>query len=330
MRKITSLPAKQPNVSIILLNWNGVEDTIECLQSLRSLVYENFNVVVCDNYSTDGSIEKLQAWLKLNNLSATLAEYKLGAFEEISCASEGGGLGVRPIAIIQTGSNFGFAGGNNVGLKYAMAVGADFFLLLNNDTVVEPTFLTHLIEPAQMYPNVGLVGGRIQYYDKGIRNRVWFGPARLSLIKGIATADCKGNGQFESGEVTFITGCMMLISREVVENVGYLSDAYFMNVEDWEYCYRVQQFGYKLHYSDKALIYHKVGASSGGELSPFVLFHTYKNRIHFLSGLPWFYQITGGLFLTGSAVIRSVKYLATGKVKNAAAITRGVISGLTS
>lgn len=308
-----------PAVTIILLNWNGADDTIECLQSLQHIDYKNFNVVVCDNASTDDSINKLCAWMQQNELAATLDEVSV---------SNGFELGSLPVAIIQTGGNLGFAGGNNVGIMHAIKEGAEYVLLLNNDTVVEPTFLTHLVDAALKDDSIGIVGGRIQYFNQAIRNHVWFGPAKLSLIRGIATADCKGEGVFASREVTFITGCLMLIRRDVLEKVGYLSDEYFMNVEDWEYCYRVARSGYKLYYTDSAVIYHKVSASSGGELSPFVLFQTFKNRVRFIKNLHWFYRCTSWLYLIGSAIFNVVKYGIMGKHNHAMAVGRGLLSGL--
>jgi len=124
-----------PLVFIIVLNWNGKDDTLECLGSLQQLDYPNFETVVVDNGSTDGSEDVIRS-----------------AFPSVN--------------FIQTGRNLGYAGGNNVGIKHALSHGADYVWLLNNDTTVDPNALTALVETAQADPKIAVVGSKIFYYDQ--------------------------------------------------------------------------------------------------------------------------------------------------------------------
>ena len=125
---------KYSKVTIILLNWNGKEDTIECLESLKHITYPNYEILLVDNGSTDGSVE---------------------CFRERYPGME----------IIENGENLGFAEGNNVGIRRAMDEGADYVLLLNNDTVVDPEFLGELVKVGESDPKIGIVGPKICYYN---------------------------------------------------------------------------------------------------------------------------------------------------------------------
>jgi len=129
-----------PETVIIVLNWNGKEDTLACLRSLRALEGESHEILVVDNGSSDGSEAAVRA--------------------------------AHPaLAILQTGANLGFAGGNNAGIRWALERGARFVLLLNNDTVVEPDFLRHMLERAKRGAKTGVVGASIAYYDTP--ERLW-------------------------------------------------------------------------------------------------------------------------------------------------------------
>lgn len=243
---------KSPLVYIILLNYNGYKDTIECLESLEKITYKNYRIVVVDNASIDGS-EKI--------IKNKFPEH----------------------IFIQAGSNLGFSGGNNVGIKYALQQGTDYVLLLNNDTIVEPDFLEPLVEEAEKSDQIGIMGGKINYYyDKNI---IWSAGGYISDIKGcgyhygIKEVD---EGQYdEKREVTFLTGCIQLIKREVLEKVGLYDEDYFLYFEDVDYCYRTIKNNFKLVYVPTSKIYHKISASTGDE-SSLALYYNHRNRLLFI------------------------------------------------
>ena len=193
----------QSRVYIILTNWNGYKDTIECLESILRLHYRNFRVVVCDNDSTDGSVYYIKDWAEGQTAYLPPAN-KLKMFTDPSVVKPVGyrllsgnevpdvPLCTEPLIIIQTGGNLGFAGGNNVGIRFALHQGdCDFIWLLNNDTIVNPDALGHLVERALLDESIGMVGATICYYDNPDTLQT-LGGARFSKYKG--RSNFIGNG----------------------------------------------------------------------------------------------------------------------------------------
>lgn len=239
------------SVYIILVNFNGAKDTIECIKSLNNINYENFKIVVVDNKSSDEDKLKLKE-----------ADVKFH--------------------LIESNENLGFAGGNNIGIKYAIDNNADFVLLLNNDTLVHKDFLNELMKYTEI--NVGVIGPKILYYPEV--SKIWFAGGMINWFKFIGQhfgEKQEDNGQFNTlKEVDFVTGCCMLIDSNVFKKVGLLPEGYFMYFEDVDFCVKVKDAGYKLIYNPNSEIYHKVSISSGGEESPFILKYSNRNRLKFM------------------------------------------------
>jgi len=244
-----------PKVAIIILNWNGKEDTIECLESLKHITYHNYEILLVDNGSNDGSVE---------------------CFRERYPGME----------IIENGENLGFAEGNNVGIQRAMEKGTDYVLLLNNDTVVDPEFLGELVKVAEGDERIGIVGPMIYYYDYGGRKDViWFAGGKI--LRRIGQPFHDGLHKIDKGQhdkmkdVGFITGCALLVKKEVIDKIGLLDVDYFAYFEDLDYNIKASKAGYSIVYSPKSKIWHK-GSSTSGFMSPtYIYFHT-RNRIIFV------------------------------------------------
>jgi GT2 family glycosyltransferase len=186
---------------------------------------------------------------------------------------------------IQTGANLGFAGGNNVGVRHALAQGADYVWLLNNDTVVEAEALSSLVRSAQGDPRVGMVGSKIVYHDAP--DLLWFAGAVLDGKS--AHRPChlglneKDMGQYDvPGESGYITGCSLLARREMLEAVGLLDEELFLYFEDVDWSARARAAGWTLLYCPESLVYHKVSISTGGAASPTLLYYTSRNRLYFV------------------------------------------------
>jgi GT2 family glycosyltransferase len=260
-----------PRVTIIVLNWNGLADTLACLESLSRLDCADqvgaYEVMVVDNGSTDGS-------------PAAIRERFPG------------------VTLIENGRNLGFTGGNNVGLRRALERGSDYALLLNNDTEVTPDFLRLLVEAAEADPRVGIAGPTIYYYDQpktiwsaggGIdwrRGRTW--------MLGLNERDIGEFGQ-EPQEVDFVTGCAMLVKRAVLERVGLLDDRFFAYYEEAEWCVRAQRAGFKIIHLPRAHIWHKISPLARADV-PQVHYYMTRNRLLFLkatgAGLAaWLYTL---------------------------------------
>ena len=227
-------------VAIILVNYNSCAETLACLQSLRQVSYADRSVYVVDNASED-----------VSELREALKEYPE----------------VRLLALPENG---GFSAGNNAAIRKALDDGADYILLLNNDTEVTPDFLTRLLSLAEQKPNAGIVTGKILYFSEP--DRIWYAGGEVLFDRG-SIIHCRYNEQLLPKEdeekeqprrITFATGCLMLIPAEVLRKVGLLSEEYFLYSEDSDYSLRVLQAGYEIWYEPQAVIYHKVGASSKG------------------------------------------------------------------
>lgn len=226
---------KQPSVAIIIVNYNGAEDTIECVKSLNKINYDNYKIFVIENGSSKKPTKDQIDYLKGQTV------------------------------YIESAENLGFSGGNNIGIRKAIENEFDYMLLLNNDTTVEPDFLSILIDAATKKNNVGIVGGKIAFYSNP--SHLWYGGGHMDEKLGGGAHerwnDLNPEDTGEIREVTFITGCLMLIPTEVVKKVGLLSEEYFLYAEDTDFCYKVLEAGYKLWFCENTLIYHKVSASTG-------------------------------------------------------------------
>lgn len=226
---------KQPSVAIIIVNYNGTEDTVECVKSLNKINYNNYRIFVIENGSSKKPTKEQIDYLKGH------------------------------AAYIESDENLGFSGGNNIGIKKATENEFDYVLLLNNDTTVEPDFLSILIDVAAKKDNAGIVSGKIAFYSKP--SHLWYGGGHMDAKLGGGAHerwnDLNPEDTDEIREVTFITGCLMLIPIEVVKKVGLLSEEYFLYAEDTDFCYKVLKAGYKLWFCENTLIYHKVSASTG-------------------------------------------------------------------
>ena len=275
-------------VYIIVVNWNGWKDTIECLESLLLLEHDNFRIVVCDNGSQDNSILELRNWGENTFSSGSAAWQELSRTD----AENGYGLPESKFTLVVNSANLGFAGGTNVGLRYALARGdSDYCWLLNNDTVVEPGALTHLVVRMQQQPLVGICGSTILMYHDRKRIQAlggghycrWVGlPWHYGRFSGWAN---KINQIRAESRMNYVEGASMLVSRRLLENVGLLCEDYFLYFEEADWAIRSKGL-FKLGYAPQSIVYHKVGGSIGTSSNPAKMSYTsdyynIRNRLLF-------------------------------------------------
>ncbi|KKS64853.1 MAG: hypothetical protein UV67_C0015G0022 [Parcubacteria group bacterium GW2011_GWC1_43_12] len=262
-----------PKVFIIIVNFNGWPDTLECLGSLEKVDYDNFEVVLIDNAST----EKPPLYSVIPGLTRNLK-----------------------VRQIYNDFNLGFAGANNQGIKMAQGCGADYILLLNNDTTVEPDFLNKLVEAAQSDDKIGIIGPYIYYYDDPAKIQFAGGKINWSKTRGehilqlnSDVIPAKAGIQINSGlnsdldsrfrgndrPVSYITGCALMTKREVVEKIGPLSEDYFLYYEDTDWCQRAKNAGYKCAIVPESKIYHKQSKSAGEFSYPYIYYHSRNGLI---------------------------------------------------
>jgi GT2 family glycosyltransferase len=253
-----------PLVYVIVVSWNGKKDTLECLASLQQLTYQNARIVVVDNASSDGTGDAI-----------------CSAFPNAE--------------LIVNTSNLRFAGGNNVGIRRSLERGAEYVLMLNNDTVVDPEFLSRLVEAAEGNKQVGIVGPKIYYFDDP--KCIWFAGGSIKWWRGRVThigIREEDNGRYDATtEVDYITGCCLLIKRKVIETIGMLDERYYIYGEDVDLCIRALRSGYKSIYVPSSRVWHKLSASTKGHLSWFKNWNKLKSQLRLMARYArWYHWIT--------------------------------------
>jgi len=289
-----------PRISIIILNWNGWRDTVECLESLYRISYPFYDVVVLDNGSQDQSLANIRRYLAGNlPVSSNFFEYTaenkpINVLEYTNSEAENAGgreieiAGLpsnRKLVLIGNNKNYGFAEGNNIGIRYALEfLEPNYILLLNNDTVVDKNFLSELVDAARNDKQVGFAGPKVYFYDFGGRHDVInVAGSRLDMHRGRLIRIGAGevdNGQYEDlAEMDYVEGSCMLAQSEMLRKIGLLKSNYFAYWEETDLCCRGAKFGSKSLYVPKSKIWHKIGSSSD---SSFRLYHMTRNKLWFM------------------------------------------------
>jgi len=259
-----------PRVSIIILNWNGWKDTIECLESLYQITYPNYEVIVVDNGSKDNSIEMIRKYcegeltveskfISYNHENKPIgikefAKEEIESKKDINNLFENSYLS-KKLIIIKNEKNYGFAEGNNIGIEFALNNMAEYIFMLNNDTVVASDFLEILVAVIEKDDEVGIAGPTCYFYDTP--NTVWQAGIKInwwtSEIKDIKTRKVE--------EVDCVSGCAMLIKNTVFKNISLLDTRFPFGYEDFEFCTRARRNGFKVVNVPDSKIWHKVSMS---------------------------------------------------------------------
>jgi len=276
-------------LTTIVVHYNTPQETEACLASLLKTKATSFKhqILIIDN----GSKEEFQ-------ISSTLNQ--------------------KNVTVLRSEANLGFAGGNNIGIKYAIEnYNSDYVVLLNSDTTIAPTALEFLLVQARLAPEAGLLNPKI-YFSKGMEfhkksykkdelgNVIWFAGGTIdwkdvaSFHRGVDEVD---RGQFDQVSKTdFATGCCMLIKREVLESTGLLSEELFLYWEDVEYSLRVKEKGYELLYVPKAVVWHDNAGSSEGAGNQVSVYYQTRNRLYLA-------LTHGGLLAKKAAALLAAKYM---------------------
>ena len=236
---------ESPKVAIVVLNWNGWQDTIECLGSLFQVSYPNLNIIVVDNGSKDGSVAKIRDYIKSKQKSAE---------------------------ILELGTNLGYAAGNNMGIKQALSdPGVKYVLILNNDTTVDQDFLSKMMEVFSDNPKCGLVGPNILDYAtrkylpgpwprqlKWMEILMYFSPLKVIFMNLPFTDKHLLKGDKPQKAYVFAGSCL-LFKREAIESINGFDEKTFLGWEEWIVSDKLTNLGYELYAAPLSIIYHKVG-----------------------------------------------------------------------
>lgn len=238
--------------AIIILNWNGADDTLMCLDSL-SRADGSFFVVIADNGSTDDSISRIKEYISASSMDITLLEMN---------------------------ANLGFARGNNKGIAYAAKRNPDSYLLLNNDTEVTPDFLTKLVDFQNNNPKYRVLTPRINFYYR--KNIIWNCGGRIQCgFRRYFFAGCDESKAVrrEYYPITFVTGCALFFMPDVLDTDGSLfTERFFFGEEDFDFSLRMKRNRKRMACVTDALIYHKVGAANASHNIPGKIYLHLLNR----------------------------------------------------
>lgn len=270
---------RAPKVVVVVLNWNGWLDTVECVESLFRSDYPNLHVVVCDNRSSDESLTRLKEWAQgILEVESAVSEAghrwayrpipKPLQFAEYDCT--GGRPNFRKndprLTFIQTGANLGYAGGNNVGIEYGLVNDADYVWILNNDTVVGRETLSRMVSHAQEDSAIGIVGSKLLQYRTPDTIQALGGG---SLDQRWGKDDQFGRGlrnaqhRDEALELEHVIGASMLVRAATIRDVGLMEESYFLYREETDWCIQMRLKGWRLTYCPGASVWHKEGHSIG-------------------------------------------------------------------
>ncbi len=243
----------QTKIFTVVPTWNNYLDTKECIESLLKSSVNLAGIVIVDNASKDGSAERLKQDFK----NQTSVHFNGNA------------------------ENYGFAKGVNVGIRFALEKGAEYVLLLNNDAVINVDCIEKLYEALINEPKAAIAGPKILYYK--MPQRIWTGESNFSYSKtGIISLQKNKIDDSKDRtikEVSFLTGCAMLIRKSPFEKIGFFDEDYFFYYEDLDFCLRTLKAGFKLLYVPSAKVWHKIGTKSESRTSEFYVYHMGRSHI---------------------------------------------------
>ncbi len=249
---MSQLPENRPRVSVIVLNWNGLADTLACLQSLEDSDYPNWDAVVVDNGSAG------------DDAHAVCARFPRAT-------------------VLETGENLGYAGGNNVGLEHAARSGADYLFVLNNDTEVSPGCLSALVEAGEAHPEAAAIGCFV-YAHEPPRPFLYAGLHAFAEPRAAVMGECYGPEALGASSLIPVDsahGCGFALRRSAYEALGGFDARFFAMHEEVDWCMRARAAGHEILAAPQAVIRHKVGASfeaAAGERSPSRAYYDLRNR----------------------------------------------------
>jgi GT2 family glycosyltransferase len=295
-----------PGVGVVVINWNGLPDTLACLESLVTANPGPARIVVVDNGSTDDSVDALRAWQQARGDGA-----------------------VPAVTILASATNRGFTGGNNIGVEHLHAdPGISHFLLLNNDATVDRTFFAELARALDAVPDAGVLGPTI--YVSGRPDEVWYAGGRFVPLRTLVVHEQTVPAERTPRPTEFVTGCAMLIARRAWDTLGPLPECYFIYHEDAEYSWRAHAAGLPVCYAPRAVVYHAVGRAVRREMPrPHVEYLKTRNRVLFvrrnLRGLSRWAALT---YLVVTKPGRALVEMLRGRPALGWAFLRGLLDGL--
>lgn len=300
------MPKSIPEIGVVLLNWNNADDTLVALDSLGLASPRPHSVVVVDSASHDDSMERIGGWRFADGVSP-----------------------VKWLTTVRLNENRGFAGGNNAGIQHLLTQHEiTHVLLLNNDAMVERTFFKEIARALEIVPDAGLLTGTI--YEHPNRSKVWYAGGREIPFRALIEHFLEAPSSSVPVETEFISGCVMLISREVISKIGLLPEVYFpLYSEDAEYSHRARSAGLKVLYAPAATVFHKVGATVGpANKSPHIMRAQVRHRVLYVRrNFRGLNRLVASVYLIATKPAKAFLEVLSGRPQMAWAVFAGTLEG---
>jgi GT2 family glycosyltransferase len=294
----------QYKIAVVIINWNSYLHSRNCIRSLNEFIIKDFDVILVDNASTDGSGEKLR--------------------DEFN-----------DIIFLITSSNLGFTGGNNIGIQYALDNQFDYILMLNNDVFVDQKFIYHLKNYLDLHPDIGAVQPLIYHHPE--RSKIWNGGGFFNRMLAKSFSNRTFDGNIDPKEIDWISGCAFMVRSSVLKETGLFNEKYFAYHEDVDLSLRIKDAGYKLVFIPQAIIYHIGGGSSNssekrkeGYQSPDVHYYNTRNQIWIIRAwLNWYEKPIAILYHAVYSVSLAGYFLFRMRWNKLKAVVKGFVHGFT-
>ena len=241
-------------LAVIVLHYRNLDDTLECLESLERQDYAHFEVILIDNGSSDPLEEAVKKFPRL--------------------------------LLLRNEANLGYAEGNNCGIRFALQRGAEALLLLNNDTTTAPDLLSAFAKAARDYPEAGVFGAKIYFYDEP--TLIWHAGGNVCLktyrCYHEGCLDWDTNNEWKTvRDINYACGCAVFIRAEAIGEVGLMAPEFFLIWEEIDWCWRLRKAGFRCLYIPQARVWHKISHSfEGGKHGPLWKYYFFRNRLLFL------------------------------------------------
>lgn len=331
----------KPKVSIIILNWNGWKDTVECLESIYRIDYPNYNVIVVDNGSEDNSINMIRKYVKgeltvksdffeynLDNKPIKFFEYENNEYDSFkNHKDEFENIpSNKKLILIKNKYDSGFSVGNNIGINFAQEnLNIEYIMLTSSDIIVAEDFLDKLITFASSDQKIGIVGPRVLYYDNPDKTAYLGRKVNLYTSKTSDIYDEK-ESYSSSVEVDYVVGCGLLIKKSVIKEIGNLNPNYFLYYEDVDWCTRARKKGYDIYSIPESKIWHKISPQESDSLTRY--YYGSRNSFLFLKN-NWNMAL---FLLFPVAILDNLLYSFTlilkGKRKAATTVLKSIYDGI--
>jgi GT2 family glycosyltransferase len=294
----------QHKIAVVIINWNSYLHSRNCIRLLNESSVKNFDIILVDNASTDGSGEKLR-----------------DEFNDIK--------------FLKTSSNLGFTGGNNIGIQYAFDNQYEYILMLNNDVFVDQKFTYHLKNYLDLHPDVGAVQPLVYHHPE--RTKVWNGGGFFNRILGKSFSNREFDGNIHTRQVDWISGCAFMVRSSVLKETGPFNEKYFAYHEDVDLSFRIRSAGYKLVFIPQSIIYHIGGGSSNsaekkkeGYQSPAVHYYNTRNHIWIIRAwLNWYEKPMAIIYHAVYSVSLVTYFLIRMRWNKLKAVVKGFVHGFT-